>query len=105
MALSSNLYSSISPTTADDLFTSTLFNYSPELTEQVFEDDVVLNWLRANGNMRLEDGGERIIERLVKEKNSTAAFYSMYENLNVSPVTPLTAAYFELIFSSPIWRN
>jgi hypothetical protein len=38
MALSSNLYSQATPAYTDDLFTSTLLNYMPELTEQVFED-------------------------------------------------------------------
>ena len=95
MAISSNLYSSISPTTADDIFTTTLMEYMPEFTDQVFQDFVVLQWLKNNGNMRMVDGGERIFEPLSKEKNSTANFFSLYDPIDITPVTPFTGAYFE----------
>jgi len=95
MALSPNLYSQGTPAYADDLFTTTLLNYMPELVEQVFEDFVVLNWLKNSDSYREDDGGERIFVPLVKEKNSTAGWYSMYEPLNVTPTTPMTGAFYE----------
>ena len=103
--LSSNLYSQHTVARADDLFTSTLLNYMPELTEQVFNDFVTLSWLKNNGNLLITDGGERISEPLVKSKNTTAAFYSLYETLDVTPVTPLTSALYEWDYCSPIRRN
>ena len=95
MALSSNLYSQATPAYTDDLFTTTLLNYMPELVDQVFEDFVVLNWLKNSDSYREEDGGERIFVPLVKDKNTTAGFFSMYDTLNVTPVTPLTGAFYE----------
>ncbi len=93
--LSSNLYSQITPARADDLFTTTLLDYRAEFIDQVFEDFVTWFWLREKGSMRTLDGGERIIEHLVKSTNATAAFYSLYESLNITPQTPFTAAAFE----------
>jgi len=67
----------------------------PELTEQVFEDFVALNWLKNADSYREEDGGERIFVPLVKEKNTTAGFFDMYDPIAVTPVTPLTGAFYE----------
>ena len=101
MALSSNIYSSLTPANADDIFTTTLLHYMPELVDQIFQDYVILNWLKNNGNMQLIDGGERIVEPLAKSKNTTAGFFSMYDPIDVTPNTPLTSAWYEWKFCSP----
>ena len=93
--LSTNLYSQATAARNDDLFTTTLLDYRKEFVDQIFEDFVTWYWLREKGKMRIIDGGERITEHLVKEKNSTAAFFSLYDALNVTPVTPFTAALYE----------
>lgn len=95
MALSANLYSQATPVYADDLMTTTLLNYMPELIDQMFSDNVVLSWLKNSDTYREEDGGERIFVPISKAKNSTAGFFTMYENINVTPVTPLSGAFYE----------
>ena len=95
MALSANLYSQSTPVYADDLMTTTLLNYMPELIDQMFSDNVVLSWLKNSDSYREEDGGERIFVPIAKSKNTTAGFFTMYENINVTPVTPFSGAFYE----------
>ena len=93
--LSTNLYSQHTAARADDIFTTTLLDYRREFIDNVFDDFVTWFWLREKGKLRMIDGGERIIEHLIKEKNTTAAFFSLYETLSTTPVTPFTAAAYE----------
>lgn len=93
--ISTNLYSQVTPARADDIFTTTLLDYRAEFIDQIFEDFITWYFLREKGKLRYIDGGERITEHLVKSKNATAAFYSMYDTLNITPQTPFTSALFE----------
>ena len=71
MAISSNIYSSITPANADAIAATTAMNYRAQLKDNFFKDRPLFFWLRDKAKVRL-DGGERIAEPLLYENNSTA---------------------------------
>ena len=78
------------------LLTTTLMNVidSGALHDQVYNNDVFLQWMRSSGRLKVIDGGERIRIGLVHEKNSTAGWYSDYESLNTTAQAGMTAAFY-----------
>jgi len=78
------------------LLTTTLMKVlkSGALEDQVFNNDVLLQWLRSSGRVKVLDGGERIRVGLLHEKNSTAGWYADYEQLNTTAQAGMTAAFY-----------
>lgn len=86
--------------TYDALLSTTLANYSDKLSDNVFDVYPTLSWLngklgealRGNKRLRLLDGGESIIERLMYEQSTSGGTYSNYGQLVITPQEGVTIA-------------
>lgn len=79
----------------DALLTTTLRNYLPRLRDNITRSNKLLAWLRANGRMNMQDGGERVQIPLMHAQNSTADFYSGYGQLDTTAQDGITSAFYE----------
>lgn len=69
------------PTTLDTLaLTTSLAHYSPRLTDNIYNSNVVLRLL--SQNKRLINGGLSIVERVIKDKQNDGGFYLGADVLN-----------------------
>ena len=84
--------------TVDVVLTTTLANYRQKLIDNIFDDFVVLWYLRTKGKVRNEDGGTSIVEHLLYEKSSGGGWYSGYETLDTTPQEGMKPAEF-------LWRQ
>jgi hypothetical protein len=78
-----------------EVLTTTLYNRSGSLADNVSDNNALLSRLKKRGNVKTADGGERLIQELEYAENATFMRYSGYELLNVSPSEVLSAAEFE----------
>lgn len=85
-------------TTVDSVLTTTLANYREKLIDNIFDEFIMLWWLKQKGRMRYEDGGTSIVEHLLYEKNTAGKWYSGYETLDVTPQEGMRPAEF-------LWRQ
>lgn len=78
------------------LLTTTLMKVldSGALHDNVFENDVLLQWLRSSGRLKVIEGGERVRVGILYGKNSTAKWYSDYEALDVTAQAGMTSAFY-----------
>ncbi len=67
---------------------------SGALHDNIFENDVLLQWLRGGGRVKVVDGGERMRIGIMDAKNTTAKWYSDYENLDVTAQAGMTSAFY-----------
>jgi hypothetical protein len=67
---------------------------SGAMHDQVFNDDVTLQWLRQGNRVKEIEGGERIRVGLMHEKNTTAGWYSDYQQYDVTPMEGFTTAFY-----------
>jgi hypothetical protein len=74
------------------ILSTTLKNYRKTLIDNIHKSQAVWLFLKDNGGMREEDGGERIVEPLMYGKNSTAGSYSGYDALDTTPVEGIDSA-------------
>ena len=79
-------------TNFDQILSTTLQNYAPKLVDNIFNRVPLFFWLNSKGRKKPASGGERLVEPLMYETNSTAAAYSGYETIDVTPQNGLTAA-------------
>jgi hypothetical protein len=81
----------------DDLLSTTLFNYvdGGNLADNIFKDSAFLSYLRNNGGVDFQDGGERIAQALMYGKNSTAKSYENYDVIDTTPQDGITTAFYE----------
>jgi len=77
------------------LFSTTLQNYQPTLVDNIFKDLVLLNHLNSGGRVVMEEGGTQIVEPVLYEENSTAASYSGYDNIALTPQDGITSAIYD----------
>jgi hypothetical protein len=77
------------------LFSTTLQNYQPTLVDNIFKDLVLLNHLNSGGRVVMEEGGTQIVEPVLYEANSTAASYSGYDNIALTPQDGITSAIYD----------
>jgi len=77
------------------LFSTTLQNYQPTLVDNIFKDLVLLNHLNSGGRVMMEEGGTQIVEPVLYEENSTAASYSGYDNISLTPQDGITSAIYD----------
>ena len=77
------------------LFSTTLQNYQPTLVDNIFKDLVLLNHLNSGGRVVMEEGGTQIVEPVLYEANTTAASYSGYDNIALTPQEGITAAIYD----------
>jgi hypothetical protein len=76
------------------LLSTTLKKYRKTLTDNIHKSNAVFYALKEKGNIKEEDGGERIVEPLMYGKNSTAKSYSGYEQLDTTPQAGIDSAEF-----------
>lgn len=78
----------------DSLLTTTLMNYRPTMTDNIFKQNAYLAALRQNGGIDYSNGGERIQQPLMYETNNTVKSYSGYDTISVVPQDGMTAAFY-----------
>lgn len=66
--------------------------------DQVFDETVLLNFLKANGGIETKDGGASYIQVPLMHAKGTSEWFSGTDTLNVTPIDTLDAAQF-------YWRN
>lgn len=84
--------------TVDAVLTTTLINYRQKMIDNIFDDFIVLWWLREKGKVRYEDGGTSIVEHLLYAKSTAGKWYSGYEQLDTTPQEGMRPAEF-------LWRQ
>ena len=76
----------------DSVLATTLANYSPKLSDNIFKSSPLIAALYEKGRKDVKDGGESIVEPLLYEVNSTFDWYSGYGIINTTPQEGITAA-------------
>lgn len=79
-----------------DIVATTLENRSKEAADNTSRNNALLNRLMKRGNSTPFDGGREIWQEIEYAQNSTVAWYSGYEVLNVQPSNIFTAATFPI---------
>jgi len=77
------------------ILSTTLKKYRKTLTDNIHKSNAVFYWLKENGAIKEEDGGERIVEPLMYGKNTTAGSYDGYDTLDTTPQTGIDSAEFQ----------
>jgi len=78
-----------------EIVSATIDKYSPELADNVENNNALLSRLRKRGNTKAVGGGVKILENLQYAENSTAMWFSGLELLNVGGSDVLTSASFD----------
>ena len=76
------------------VLSTTLKKYRKTLTDNIHKSNAVFYMLKKNGALKVEDGGERIVEPLMYGKNTTAASYNGYDTLDTTPQEGIDSAEF-----------
>ena len=79
----------------DHLLTTTLAKYRSRLTDNIFLDRPLTQWLMAKDRIRFDDGGTKIVEPLIYGANDTVQTYSGYDPIALTPQEGISAAEFE----------
>lgn len=82
-----------------DIVATTIENRSKKAADNVSRNNALLNRITKRGNNRALmsiDGGRTIWQELEYAQNSTAMWYSGYEQLNIQPSQIFTAAEFQI---------
>jgi len=82
----------------DSILSTTLYNYAPTLQNNVFNARPLLNWLKRKDNIKMYDGGVRVVIPIIEGTNSTAGFYGSYDTISTVPQDGITAAEY-------IWKQ
>lgn len=76
----------------DQLLSTTLANYRPTLTDNVFSATPLVDRLKRKDRIRMVGGGVKIVEPLLHAMNSTAKPYSGWDVLDITPQEGISAA-------------
>jgi len=79
----------------DALLSTTLANYRPQLTDNVFTARPLTYFLMDKGRIRMLNGGTKIVEPLIYGQNSTVASYSGYDTISLTAQEGISAAEYE----------
>lgn len=79
-----------------EITTTTLFNRSKSLTDDVSKNNAILTRLSAKGKIKTFDGGQAIVQEIEYSENGTFKRYSGYDILNISPSDVFTAAQYPI---------
>lgn len=74
------------------ILSTTLKKYRKTLTDNIHKSNAVWLKLKEDGALKIEDGGERIVEPLMYGKNTTAGSYDGYEALDTTPQAGIDSA-------------
>jgi hypothetical protein len=77
-----------------EITTTTLYNRSKKLADNVTKNNALLRRLSAKGKVKPVDGGQAIVQEIEYSENGTFKRYSGYDILNVSPSDVFTAAQY-----------
>lgn len=76
----------------DEILSTTLANHMPKLVDNVFSARPLVYFLKQAGQVRTISGGAKIVLPLMYGQNDTAASYSAYDTISITPQTGITAA-------------
>lgn len=79
----------------DSLLSTTLANYRPQLTDNIFTARPLTYFLTDKGRIRMQDGGTKIVEPLIYGQNSTVASYSGYDTISLTAQEGISAAEYD----------
>ena len=79
-----------------EIVTTTAYNRSKALADNVSNNCALLRRLRRRGNVKTFTGGRQIIQEIEYAENSTYKRYSGYDQLDISPSDVITAAEFNI---------
>jgi hypothetical protein len=79
----------------DALLSTTLANYRPQLTDNVFTARPLTYFLMDKGRIRMTNGGTKIVEPLIYGQNSTVGSYSGYDTISLTPQEGVSAAEYD----------
>lgn len=78
----------------DTILSTTLAHHIPKLIDNVFTARPFFHFLKQAGQVKTVGGGHKIVQPLMTGQNSTAASYSDYDILTVTPSAGVTSAEF-----------
>jgi hypothetical protein len=79
-----------------EITTTTLYNRSRKLADNVTKNNALLRRLSQKGRIKPFDGGQAIVQEIEYSENGTYKRYSGYDILNVAPSDVFTAAQFPI---------
>jgi len=79
-----------------DIVATTIENRSRTAADNITRNNALLNRMSRRGTVKPFSGGRTLWQELEYAQNSTAMFYSGYEQLNISPSQIFTAAEFPI---------
>ena len=82
------------PTTWNDILSTTMHNYHKTLTDNIFNARPLLNYLMSNGRVKKVNGGISIVEPIIYVEGDSDS-YAEWDTVTVSPVNTATAAQFD----------
>ena len=82
------------PTTWNDILSTTMHNYHKTLTDNIFNSRPLLNYLMSNGRVKKISGGISIVEPIIYVEGD-ADSYAEWDTVTVKPVNTATAAQFD----------
>lgn len=77
-----------------EITTTTLYNRSKKLADNMLKNNALLRRLSKRGKVKPVDGGQAIVQELEYAENGTYVRYAGYDPLNISPSDVFTAAQF-----------
>jgi len=81
--------------TYSEILTASIDRYRSKLADNVLDNNVLLLFIKNNGNADPADGGVKLLENLMYAENGTFSWYSGYETLSVEASDVLTSAHFD----------
>src|SRR5579883_1540780 len=79
-----------------EITTTTLFNRSLKLADNVTKNNALLRRLSKKGKVKSFDGGQAIVQEMEYAENGTYKRYAGYDVLNITPSDVFTAAQFPI---------
>lgn len=79
-----------------EITTTTLYNRSRKLADNVTKNNALLRRLSTKGKVKPFDGGQAIVQEIEYSENGTYKRYSGYDVLNITPSDVFTAAQYAI---------
>lgn len=79
-----------------EIVTTTLYNRSKKLADNVSNNNALLARLEAKGKRKSFSGGRQIVQEIEYGENATFGWYSGYDALNISPSDVFTSAVYDI---------
>lgn len=82
------------PSTWNEILSTTMHNVRKSMTDNIFDTRPLLNFFKSNGRLRTINGGISIVEPLLYAEGE-ADSYAEWDQLDVTPKNTVTAAQFD----------